>query len=202
MHRSNIRGLRARRPHAVLVLVGVAVMPHSAIAAPDSTAAPLPLASAVTPANQRSPGTALALSALGTCAPLMIGAAGNGEHLAGYAAAGILVGPSIGYFYGDCPGRGLAGILFRGGIVAASFGVVLASSQGTSDLPPAFALIPLSVAIASVAALYDVGMVSSHVEKRNRSLANHAAIAPTLWVAKDGTPMVGVTWSLPGPSTN
>jgi|KBSSwiStaDraftv2_1062776.scaffolds.fasta_scaffold1093266_2 hypothetical protein len=142
-----------------------------------------------------SPGMAMALSMGATLIP--IGAALTTGHGAAYTAAGvgILVGPSFGYFYGDCAGRGITGIMIRGGATAVGWGVALAAGQygDIDNVPPGYFYAVLGAAILIGAdALYDMGAVGEKVRQRNQ-VRRSLSLEPTLRMAADGTPMVGVT---------
>jgi hypothetical protein len=42
-------------------------------------------------------------------------------------------------------------------------------------------------------ALYDVGVVANHAERQNRIRSTRIGMVPTVRIAGDGTPVVGVT---------
>lgn len=69
----------------------------------------------------KSENTALLYSGLGTLTPVGLGLAVSDGSVFKVAATGIIVGPSLGYFYGGEPGRGLRGITIRLGVAAGSF---------------------------------------------------------------------------------
>src|SRR4029453_17134477 len=123
------------------------------------------------PASLPLPGMAMALSMGATLIP--VGAALGTGHGAAYTAAGvgILVGPSIGYFYGDCPGRGITGIMIRGGATAVVLGLTLSAGEygDIDNVPPGYIYAVLGAAILIGAdALYDIGAVGENVRQRNQ----------------------------------
>jgi hypothetical protein len=76
-------------------------------------------------ANERSGAIAFGLSAAGTIVPavagLKSGITGPDSDLGiALVAPGVIVGPSLGYFYGHCPSVALEGIAFRVGFAAAT----------------------------------------------------------------------------------
>jgi hypothetical protein len=165
---------------------------------PDSSAAspsPGQARSAQPLADVRSPATAFALSAAATLAPILIaGSEGSSAQAAGYAACGILIGPAAGYFYGGCGRRGVSGIAVRSGLVVAGLAVAFASVDQQSDFPGGLQWVVTGAVAATCVALYDIGMVAEHVERRNLRIQG-ARVGPAVRFAADGTPWLGVTVS-------
>lgn len=46
---------------------------------------------------------------------------------------GVIVGPSVGYFVGDCPNRGIAGILIRGGVAGLTLVAATAAANSVES---------------------------------------------------------------------
>jgi len=140
-----------------------------------------------------SPSLAWGLSFTATVVPVAVALLSHSEAANVVAGAGVLMGPAAGYFYGGCVGRGVQGILLRTAAVGAGVGII-ASWDPHSEVVDAglvYALIGLA-AFVSIDALYDIGMVSEHVRVRNE-VRRSLGLEPTLRMAADGTPMMGVT---------
>lgn len=133
---------------------------------------------AAAPGPRRESAAALQLSLWSTIVPTLAGAAlwlpalapnwsegggGTGGPVAGAAltAGGLLIGPSLGYFYGGAAGRGWRGLGIRaaiGGIMTRSF---------TADAPD---WVPFAGGAAVVAsAIWDIASVKRTVTARNAS---------------------------------
>ncbi len=132
----------------------------------------------------KSPGRALGIS--GTCtimpvaAGLMWASSGEDSDMTGPAIllmSGIMVGPSAGYFYGDCGERGVQGLALRTGIMALTMAAGgFAAGRGSDaamsydGMAAGLAVAALGLGVITVHSLYDIGKVSSTVENRNQKL--------------------------------
>ena len=123
----------------------------------------------------KSEGAALRYSLFGTLLPLgtgaIMGAAGefDGSEMV-IMATGLVVGPSIGYFYGGCPGRGVAGIGTRIGLSAATaVGMCIAGSggDGYGSLGGVVAVGLAGSCAVALHALIDIGEVKGAVREHN-----------------------------------
>lgn len=152
----------------------------------------------------KSPGKAQAISALSTFGPVATGvlwwALDGPEEIKSYSPdgrlrgsypenpdrtgpvtlilSGIMIGPSAGYFYGDCADRGVKGTMLRVGIGAltmmAASKVASAAETGEaldfSGLAAGLAVGAVGVGIITIDAIYDIGQVKNTVENRNWKL--------------------------------
>lgn len=91
--------------------------------------------------------------------------------------SGIMVGPSVGYIYGDCAERGVRGLMMRTGIAALTMAAGGFAAGRGSDAPMSYDGMAAGLAVAAVGfgmitihSLYDIGKVRSTVENRNRKL--------------------------------
>jgi hypothetical protein len=118
---------------AALVLL---LQPASGLAQIDSVARPEAASGdSLRPSHQKSEAVAVLLSTGSLVLPvasgalLMSHAGGSNQDFTGMALGGVglLYGPSAGYFYGGCPGRGMKGAAIRGGILAVTHAVMLAT---------------------------------------------------------------------------
>jgi hypothetical protein len=110
------------------------------------------------------------------------------------AAAGAFIGPAVGYFYGGCTGRGVQGILIRGGIAVVGVAVAVggAAYGGFEETPDDYPYAIAGVGILFAAsAIYDIAVVGRHVQKRN--VEHRLSFEPTMRVASDGSLMTGIT---------
>jgi len=126
-----------------------------------------------------SESTAKSLSLWSTVIPTTAGMlVGNKNHVAGgtLVVAGLIVGPSIGYFYGHCPGRGAQGLLIRAVTLGATVALTVRTAENTDtgDFGTNIANAELAIAIGGVGAcaliyeaIHDIGHVRSEVERRN-----------------------------------
>lgn len=98
---------------------------------------------------------------------------------AGVALFGVVVGPSVGYDYGGIPARGTGGLLLRAGTIVLP-ATLLATSQGVrDDGDTALAIVVGGVAgfcVASLEAVYDIGVVGDRVRANNESLAHPTSV--------------------------
>jgi hypothetical protein len=126
----------------------------------------------------KSEEAALRYSLFGTLLPLgtgaIMGAAGEfgGSEIV-IMGTGLVVGPSLGYFYGGCPGRGVAGIGTRIGVSAATaVGMCIASKSGNGwvSLGGVVTVGLAGSCFVAIHALVDVGEVKGAV--REHSLAS------------------------------
>ncbi len=192
-----------RRASWVLATVGalLGALPFS------STALPIDGSSACAPGDSslsRSEQAAYIRSLMGTAAPVLVGisimklalednhggAAGVGAAL---AAAGILIGPSLGYFHAGCPERGVRGIMLRSG-TAALTGVVAAeiASQPSSgfanfsNFENAAIAVLFGCGLVLVEAMYDVDAVKGTVRARNAELLSSSKLRIGPALLQDG----------------
>jgi hypothetical protein len=140
----------------------------------------------------RSESTAKALSLWSTVIPITAGMVlGNNDHTPVGGAlilTGIIVGPSTGYFYGNCAGRGAQGILIRiatGGVtVALTFAV--ANSYDPDESFSEFAAGTMAIGVAGLGtavimyeAIHDISQVKSEVRKHNAGISSMSlSVAP------------------------
>ena len=116
-------------------------------------------------------------------------------------ATGVIIGPSVGYFYGDCDDRGSNGIVIRGLLVGAT--VAAASIAGQSQHSSGFmdfsgleaAMIAGSIGcgIILIDSIYDLCVVRKNVQSQNnRKLATRVNLTPG--IASDGaTPTLNLS---------
>ncbi len=156
----------------------------------------------------KSPGTAFRMSLAGTMVPfigaMLLSGDGDDEESPRVAAAilgttGMVLGPSLGYFYGGCSRRALTGIAVRAGLLAVT---AIAASKaewptigvfGPGEEGNAAAGITILAAIAlGVATVVDLSMVPGAVSRENdRRVRALAAVTPTLCTLR-GSRGVGV----------
>ena len=85
------------------------------------------------------------------------------------AGAGLLAGPSVGYFYGGCPKRGWVGIGIRAGITvltAAAAGLVYQPSEVPG---PELLVGGAGLALVGIEGLYECFTVGDCVRDRNEA---------------------------------
>jgi hypothetical protein len=105
--------------------------------------------------------------------------------------SGVIVGPSLGYFYGGCTKKGFISIGKRIGISGGTFllGYMAFTDVSGDDYTPG--LILISGGVLTIASAYhDIAVVDDTVRKHNASLAN-ISIAPT-YISSSGAPGVEV----------
>lgn len=133
----------------------------------------------------RSPGAALALSALGTAAPIWLGVASEGPTevvKVGLFASGLVLGPALGWVYAGEAGRGMAHAGIRAAVLGAAVGgaVVICSAGDCSlgifgpsgaELAPAVMLGLAGVVVTTLLAVRDIVRVEERVRARNKRLA-------------------------------
>ena len=136
----------------------------------------------------KSEGAASAWSLLGTAIPVATGIAMAHNHelvTPGVllVASGIIVGPSLGYFYGGCGNRGGTGIAIRLGLGTLTFGGMVigaSSSSGWDGLGIAVGVFLAGSGVITIHALYDIAKVESTVRKHNQKMqARSLGIVPT-----------------------
>ncbi len=107
-------------------------------------------------------------------------------------ASGVVIGPSVGYFYGGCTEKGFISIGKRIGIIGGTFLLgytPLTDASGGSYL---HGVMLLSAGVFTIASAYhDIAVVDDTVRKHNASLAN-ISIAPT-YISSAGAPGVELT---------
>ncbi|MCI0330502.1 MAG: hypothetical protein L0196_06060 [candidate division Zixibacteria bacterium] len=153
--------------------------------------------------DPKSEGTAVALSLGGTIVPITLGlvVATQGPNDAGIVpgvvlmGSGVVFGPSLGYFYGGRPGRGLSGIGIRLGLSAATLGATYiagTSTDGWDGLDRAAVAFFIGSGVVAAAAVADVLLVPKAVRKHNRSLQEKALTIAPAYFAQHGAPGVKV----------
>jgi hypothetical protein len=138
----------------------------------------------------KSEDKALRYSLFGTVAPVTAGialACDDQLTMPGLllVASGIMVGPSLGYYYGSCGGRGGKGIAVRLGLSALTYGLGAFfyyttdySGSGVEDVTPGV-LVAGSAAV-TIHAICDIAKVKSTVRKHNEKIqARSLGIVPT-----------------------
>jgi hypothetical protein len=154
----------------------------------------------------KSPGTAARLSLLTTLVPFVVGLRlTNSEGTAGKiggtaAAAGVLFGPAVGYFYGDCRGRGISGVAIRGGL--AVIGTIAAAhaewpsligSEDKGNNAATIAVIAFSAVLVDMTV--DLALVSGTVRRANdRRSQERVSFTPATRRSDGSTgPSIGLT---------
>jgi len=137
----------------------------------------------------RSEATALRYSLFGTVTPVATGFAVRGGSGIQLIATGVLIGPSLGYFYGGCTVRGITGIGIRVGLVAltavAADAAARSSSGGSSGsfLEGVGAVLGVALVgscVITIHAIYDIAKVKSTVRKHNRQFQERSlSLVPT-----------------------
>jgi hypothetical protein len=177
---------------ALAALLTLAEPPRAVAEAPDTTAH----------GSRRSGALAVALSVVGTALPLHYAdrAAQRDDErtMAWLACSGIVLGPAVGYFYGDCAPRGWTGAGVRALAIAAGVGLGVATQPKYSDVPTGLAYVVLGLTVASLEGAVDIVALPSYVQRRNREVAGTPRLAPVLLAGADGRPVPGValcaTW--------
>lgn len=136
----------------------------------------------------KSPYVAFALSTIATGAPIYLSFAKvvGDRDAAFYFLTGLMIGPGVGYMYGNEWNRALTGIGIRLGCAA---GTLLMASIATnsSSTPPAMVVVAVvgaavtGLVVIAIDALYDIITVGSFIQERNE--ARHAlrlSIVPTV----------------------
>lgn len=98
--------------------------------------------------------------------------------------SGVIIGPSIGYFYGDCSGRAISGIALRMFVGTATCLIAnAAANSGSHDefldfsgLSKAIAIGSIGSAIIVLSAVYDLTRIRSTIKNHNEK-ASAAAIS-------------------------
>jgi len=129
------------------------------------------------PPSAKSPGTALALSALGTVVPIALSVtAGDGGAAWGLSLGGLVLGPSLGYLYAGETGPALKGIGLRTAVLAATVGAIAAICNTDCSWADALVTVPLvagaGVATTTVLAIVDIVRVDDRVRARNERIAS------------------------------
>jgi len=150
--------------------------------------------------DPKSEGTAFVLSFAGTLIPSLAGwldmhSDDGGVNSFVMFGSGLVFGPSLGYFYGGRPGRGLSGIGIRLGLSAATLGAAFiagSSTDGWDGLDRAAVAFYVGTGVVAAAALADVALVPGAVRKHNRSLQEKAFTITPAYFAQHGAPGVKV----------
>lgn len=103
--------------------------------------------------------------------------------------SGLLIGPSVGYFYGDCPERGTTGLLVRTGTGLATMmvGASIASSSRSdgfcdySGMAAGLAVGAIGTGVILIEVIYDLTKVKTHVANKNMQKARQAGTSLTLY---------------------
>lgn len=156
------------------------------------------------PYGARSPGTAVALSALGTAAPIGLGLAGGGGTGVGLALSAVVLGPALGYVYAGEAGRGMAQAGIRALVLAAAVGGAVAicstgdcslgifGGETGSELLPATTLVLGGLVATTVLAVRDISRVGGWVRARNQQRA--AVSVQPAYFPQSSTAGLIVTW--------
>ena len=121
----------------------------------------------------KSPSIAFQKSLFGTLVPLptLI-----------FTLPGIIVGPSLGYFYGDMPGRAWSGIGLRflgvGGMVSPIF-ICWDCSKGERRYTLSWVLFLAGAGLTVGSTIYDLGDIKSAVRNHNEKLKRRGKISIT-----------------------
>jgi hypothetical protein len=130
----------------------------------------------------KSGSTALTLSLLASAVPGAVGLSAQSEG-ADNAGSGLLllgaliVGPSVGHFYADRPGRAFAGIGIRAAAAAGLGAAVAMSWNKTSE--PAKLLAGASIAVGGGSILWDILSAPRSVRLHNEKSRPRLSVTPT-----------------------
>lgn len=144
----------------------------------------------------KSEATAACFSVLGTFIPIIAGAValrGNSESTVPIVMmlSGVAIGPSLGYFYGGCPGRGATGIGIRVALgVLTAVGSTAAYNSGNETIQSgefmsqsasdALAVGIIGGAIITIDMIVDMASVKRSVREANQKLLQSSySLAPT-----------------------
>jgi hypothetical protein len=132
------------------------------------------------PDGTKSPRVAQTLAAFGTAAPVALAVSGSGDvRLLG--AAGLVLGPTVGYVYAEELGRGVRRAATRFVILGASAGgaalicaagdcsLGLFGGKEGGELLPATLLLTSGLVATTVLAVSDIGRVGNVARARNQS---------------------------------
>ena len=154
------------------------------------------------PYRARSPGAAVALSVLGTVAPIALGLAKNTRGGLTLTAGGLVLGPAVGYRYAGDVGRGMAHAGIRAAVLGTTVGgaVLICSSVDECDFfgPnsgafTAAAMLALGGIVATtVLAVVDIVRVDDWVRARNPRLGA-VSLRPAYFPASRAAGLL-VTW--------
>jgi hypothetical protein len=153
--------------------------------------------------KEKNPKTAFLLTLAGTAVPLaaVAAAAAGAGDFGGIGLAGLLVGPSLGYFYGGLLWRGLLGV----GIRAIGEGVILIGGLGAwfdawgwddveADTRKWESVVLVGAGIVLASAIWDLAAVKGAVNRRNiRARERALAFSPLI---NPRTKTVGLTLRL------
>jgi len=131
---------------------------------------------------------------------LTLGCGDHGVETTGaiVLGAGVVLGPAVGYMYGDCSNRGLAGALLRGGLCALAVGAArsVESWRESTDNNAVhhglekFGGLAASGALAVIAAAaWDVAQVRERVYLRNEE---RAALRLGAGLSRSGGPAIAM----------
>lgn len=136
------------------------------------------------------------LSFFGTLIPVGLGAASLAVDRSGVATLvlvpiGIIIGPSLGYFYAGKSGRGLAtaGLRFLliPGVALASFATCgWDCGEGDSGYDAAWIILIVGEALVVASAVYDIATVKKAVRKRNLAWGDKNWIIAPKYFAESG----------------
>jgi len=122
--------------------------------------------------GERSPGTAFALSVLGSAVPVGVGLLLPDEPGNLILVTGATVGPSLGHFYADHPGRAWLGI----GIRLAALGVTLAAASTTimeTQTSSADGIVVFGTVLFCASGIIDIATAPASANAKNRELEEH-----------------------------
>jgi hypothetical protein len=106
------------------------------------------------------------------------------------AGPGIIVGPSLGYFYADMSGRALTGIGVRmagmGGVVMSFVICGWDCGPGHNNYNTAWVVFISSLGVTFISAIYDISAVKENVRRHNESLIKKAGLIEPAYFANSG----------------
>lgn len=144
--------------------------------------------------QSKSPSGALLCSFLTTTVPVIGGiklAAANelGEGEMALIYGGLIVGPAIGYFYGECSARGVAGIGIRGGTAILTVYAARSAAEAHKDdgmlggLQEGLLVAGIGTVVIVIESIVDIALVHDTVNKNNikraRQQQAHVTLLPT-----------------------
>ena len=117
--------------------------------------------------NLKSESRAFNLSFWGTIAPL---------PTLVFTLPGVIVGPSLGYFYGGMKGRAWLGIGIRtagvGGIISSFIICGWDCGPGYSGYNTAWIVFVSSIGVTVISAVFDIASIKKEIRKKNKSIMN------------------------------
>jgi hypothetical protein len=142
--------------------------------------------SMVSTGSEKSETAAVWLSTAGLVLPVATGlvlaahSAGTNQSEIGatLVGAGLLLGPSVGYFYGGCAQKGWIGIAIRGGLAVVTIAAMAATGWGSGDIGFYIIVGGAGLVLIGLQAFYDCFAVASCVRHHNESSRMGIIISP------------------------